>query len=94
MSRCAVSLRSGESGLGSAMPTSSRTHESGRNLRGAALVRGLWCCVCGLTSSENRWATLPSAVGTPDKTAHVSVAARIKHKAGDRRYFGKSPALI
>ena len=42
----------------------------------------------------NRRAVLPGALGIPDKTAHVGAAARIKHKAGDRRCYGKSPALL
>jgi len=77
------------------MPTSSRTRESDRNLRGAALAaRFVVSSVWPHPPSENRRAALPSALGTPDKTAHVGIAARTKHRASDRRYLGKSPALL
>ena len=57
-------------------------------------LRGLWCHMFGLTPFSNRRAVLPGALGTPDKTAHVGAAARIKYRASDRRHFGKSPALL
>jgi len=64
------------------------------NLRGAARTARFVVSCVGSHLLPNRRAVLPDALGTPDKTAHVGAAARIKHKAGDRRYFGKSPALL
>jgi hypothetical protein len=59
------------------MPTSSRTGESDLNLRGAALVRGFVCLV--LSPFLNERAAPPGVLGSPDKTAQVIDAARIKH---------------
>ena len=92
-----VSHCASESGLGR-FCASSRSRAEYRvrltvNLRRAALA-ARFKMSCGFPPFLNRRAVLPGALGSPDKTAHDSDAARIKQKAGDRRYIGKSPALL